>query len=123
MRMSIISPNIRLDDALRRTAERRLNIVLRRISDRIDHVSITLTDDNGLRGGVDKHCRVRGEVRGLGIVTTDARHENVLAAIEKALRRARRIILKRLKRRVARSRKQPATYTESNRILDVAFAN
>jgi ribosome-associated translation inhibitor RaiA len=122
VRISTTSPHIRLDDALRRTAEQRPNVVLRRISHRIDHISITLTDDNGLRGGVDKQCRVRVEVRGLGVVTTDARHDNLLAAIDKALRRARRIILKRLKRRVARSRKQPAAYTESNGSLDVAFA-
>jgi ribosomal subunit interface protein len=123
VRISIISANIRLDDPLRRIAERRLNVALRRILDRIHHVSIRLKDDNGLRGGVDKQCRVRVEVRGLGIVTTDARHDNLLAAIDKALTRARRIILKRLKRRVARSRRQPATYTESNGSLDIAFAN
>lgn len=123
MSIVITSSNIRLSDALRRAAVQRTDVVLGRISGRIDSVSIGLTDDNGLRGGVDKHCRVKITVRGLGTVTADSRHENILASIDKALRRARRLILKRLRRRVDRSRRKPAVYIESNGILDMAFAN
>jgi putative sigma-54 modulation protein len=112
MRMSITSPNIQLNDALRRTAEGRFKVVLRRISNRIDRASIVLTDDNGLKGGVDKHCRLKVKMRGNGTVSTEGHHENLMASIDKALRRARRIILKRVKRRVARSRKQAVANTD-----------
>lgn len=120
MRISIGSPNIRLNDAIRLAAEKRPIVVLGRISTRIDHVSITLTDENGMRGGVDKHCRVKITVRGLGTVTTDARHESLLASTDKALRRARRIILKRFKRRVARSRNRAVGYIDASSVVAVA---
>ncbi|MCA9180860.1 MAG: hypothetical protein KDA51_05385, partial [Planctomycetales bacterium] len=110
----IISPNIRLNTTLRRAAEQRVNVALERISNRIDHVSMTLTDDDGSKGGVDKHCRVIVSVRGVGTITTAGRHEKVLAAIDMALRRARRVILSRFKRRATRSRKQHPMVTVEN---------
>lgn len=123
MRMSITSHNIRLHDALRRVAERRLDVALGRISARVDHVAITLTDINAQKGGVDKQCRVYVTVRRLGTIVTEGRHENELASIDKALRRARRVILKRLKRRVSRARKQLDHFIDTGNARVVATAS
>jgi ribosome-associated translation inhibitor RaiA len=117
VRVSITSPNIHLNDVLRWDAEQKVKVVLGRIANQIDHVSIILTDDNGRRGGVDKQCRVSVTARRLGTVTATGRHVNELASVDKALRRARRIIIQRHKSGVARSRKQRIAFTES----DVAF--
>ena len=123
MIMSIISPNMRLSDKQRRIVEQRLFVILGRISNRIHRVSIALTDENGPKGGVDKHCRARVSVRGFGIVTTEGRHEDLLASVDKAVRRARQVILKRLERRVDRSRKQIVVGAVADVTDDVAVTS
>lgn len=71
---------------------------LARLSNRITKVNVTLTDENGPRGGVDKQCRVTIVMPGLGQFTASARHENPLVAVRQAANRARRIVLTKLRR-------------------------
>lgn len=71
---------------------------LQRFSTRISQVSVLVTDENGPRGGVDKLCRIHLLVPGMGAVTTTARHERPLVAVAEAARRARRVVVDKLKR-------------------------
>lgn len=116
MRYSIVNQccqtdrNIKL--SVRRTIEQRLKQVFHRVANRILRVSIVLTDENGPLGGEDKCCRVLVILRGLGTATTTGRHGNLLTAVDLAIQRARRIILKQIKRRVTRARQQPNEWVE-----------
>ncbi|QDS99552.1 hypothetical protein HG15A2_28760 [Adhaeretor mobilis] len=76
----------------------RLMKTLARFSDRITRVDVTLTDENGPRGGVDKRCRLSVIMPGNGELATSAKDENPWKAIDRAVRRARRIVVTKLKR-------------------------
>jgi len=123
MKLSIISTNIPTTETLSQTAEHRLNVVMGRIAKRIEHVTLTLKDENGPKGGVDKRCCAKVSVRGVGAIYTEARHETVLASIDAALRRARGVILKRIKRMDTRARRQPIASAGLNDIHDASSVN
>lgn len=76
-----------------------LNNTLIRFSPNITQVSVLVVDENGPRGGIDKVCRVNLIMPGLGTVTATAKHEKLMAAVSEAARRARRMVLTKLKRR------------------------
>lgn len=85
-----------------------LTKTLARLVHRITSASVTLTDENGPRRGIDHQCRVNVVISGVGQFTTSAKHESPLAAVRLATARARRMILTRIKRPKAlrgRSRK------------------
>ena len=80
-------------------AARRVGFALDRFGARLAAVSVLLSDRNGPKGGVDKHCDVvvrgvRGwEVRG------SADSDDIGAAIDAAVERAARAVTKTLERR------------------------
>lgn len=75
-----------------------LTSTLARFTPRIAQVSVLIADENGPKGGIDKLCRVNVQMPGLGMVTTTARHEKTMAAVSEAARRARRMVVTKLKR-------------------------
>ncbi|WP_373653180.1 MULTISPECIES: HPF/RaiA family ribosome-associated protein [unclassified Schlesneria] len=80
-------------------------------SKRITSVDVTLSDENGPRGGVDKQCRVRISLPPFGHLTASATSENPWAAVAQAAERARRVVLHKLQRPkslLKRSRKNRA---------------
>ncbi|MEQ9411787.1 MAG: hypothetical protein RIK87_28990 [Fuerstiella sp.] len=98
MQISVANPASRLSDVFRGAVGSRLQTALARFSNRITQVEATLSDENGPRGGVDKQCRVSVVMPGIGTISTSARHENLMAAVGQAARRARRIVITKLKR-------------------------
>jgi uncharacterized protein YndB with AHSA1/START domain len=80
--------------ALRDLAERRLHFVLRRLRWLVPQARIRMADINGPRGGVDKRCQVelRTEGGGTVVVTAVARHWR--DALDQALARAGRALLR-----------------------------
>ena len=76
----------------------RLTRTLSRFSHQISRVNVTLTDENGPRGGVDKRCRVSVVMPSVGEFAASAKHENSWAAVAQATGRVRRKILTQLKR-------------------------
>jgi putative sigma-54 modulation protein len=74
MRFKIVSRGLRLSSAMHNYLERRAQFALGRFAAAIHTVQISVLDENGPRGGIDKRCRVllslqRGEplvVEGLG---------------------------------------------------------
>lgn len=98
--------------------EQRVRSSLQRHARRVLAVSVALADENGPRGGVDKHCRVTLRVAGLPPVTVTARDASVRAALDRALARAvraaARISDRRRARRPAASRQLPQSTTSTS---------
>ncbi len=84
---------------LRRLATTRVRFVMRRLAWMVPRARVELTDINGPRGGVDKRCRVELRTEGAGtlVVTSLARDWRV--ALNTALSRAARVLVRALRRR------------------------
>lgn len=71
--------------------ERRVNLALDRLADRVREVHVSLADVNGPRGGVDQRCVLTITPRyGGDPVVVRALEETREAAVQKALKRVRR---------------------------------
>lgn len=86
---------------LRPLVQQRLRFVLRRLADRVGHVEIGLSDQNGPRGGRDKRCRIAlhglpGAPLVVSAVSGDWR-----AALDLALGRVAQALRRQLQRRPA----------------------
>ena len=96
---------------LRELAERRVRFVLRRISWRVPRAEVQLSDVNGPRGGLDKHCQVELRTDGSGPVVVSSTAADWRTALDLALARAARF-LRRLGQRLGtqsrRGRQRPA---------------
>jgi Sigma 54 modulation protein / S30EA ribosomal protein len=85
-------------DALRDLAERRVRFVLRRLGWLVPRVEVQLSDLNGPRGGIDKRCQV--ELRGAGArpVVVAAVADDWRTALDNALARAARFLVRQWRR-------------------------
>lgn len=79
---------------LRDIAERRVRFVLRRRVSLVPRVTLSLSDVNGMRGGVDKRCRVVLQTAGSGTVVVTALARTWRNAIDGALARAAASLLR-----------------------------
>ena len=89
---------------LRDLAERRVRFVLRRLSWRVPRAEVHLSDTNGPRGGVDKRCQVELKTDGAGSVVVVSVAKDWRTALDNALARAARFLM-RLWRRGGDSRR------------------
>lgn len=88
-------------------AEQRARFVLRRLSWLVPQASIRLSDVNGPRGGVDKRCQIEFTTQGSGRIVSTAMAPNWRAALEAALARAARLIVRQMQRSQLRGRMSP----------------
>ena len=79
---------------LRMLAVTRLQFVLRRVQWLVPRATVRLSDVNGPRGGVDKRCQVELETDGSGTVVISALARDWRSAIDSALARAARALLR-----------------------------
>ncbi|MCO8120894.1 hypothetical protein NHH03_04030 [Stieleria sp. TO1_6] len=120
MKVSVNSSIERLSPSARDSIHALMSSTLARFTPRISQVSVLVIDENGPRGGVDKLCRVNVLMPGIGTLTTKARHEKLMAAVSEAARRARRIVVTKMKRpRSLRLRRR----TKGNPVLETAPAS
>lgn len=102
--------NFRSPDAeaarLRSQAEHRVRFATRRLAWGVPRANVQLADVNGPRGGLDKLCRVELATDGRGTVVATALGYDWLAALDQALGRAVRglVRLGQRERRLSRSR-------------------
>lgn len=82
----------------RDVAERRLRFVIRRLQWLVPQARIRLSDLNGPRGGVDKRCQVELHTAGAGTVVVTAVATHWPAALDRALARAGRALLRAWRR-------------------------
>lgn len=89
---------------LRELTERRVRFVLRRLGWMVPRAEVQMSDVNGPRGGVDKRCQVELRTDGAGPVVVTSVASNWLTALNDALARAARLLM-RLWRRGSDSRR------------------
>ena len=89
---------------LRNLTERRVRFVLRRLEWLIPRAEVYLSDVNGRRGGIDKRCQVELRTDGAGSVVVTSMAREWRTALDNALARAVRSLL-RLWRRDTDSRR------------------
>ena len=77
---------------------RRVRFVLRRLTWLVPHATVQLSDINGPGGGVDKRCQVTLKTEGAGTVVITSMAGDWRRAIEDALGRAARTLVRALQR-------------------------
>lgn len=94
---------------MRDTAERRLRFVMRRLAWLVPRATLHLSDTNGPRGGIDKCCQVELKTEHAGTVVIVAKARDWRSAIDDAVTRAARALLRAWRRsqEQSRPRKRP----------------
>ena len=93
---------------LRDTAERRLRFVMRRLSWLVPRATLHLSDVNGPRGGIDKCCQVELKTEHAGTVVITAKARDWRSAINDAMARAARAVLRAWRRSQEQTRPRTA---------------
>ena len=79
---------------LRDLTERRVRFVLRRLGWLVPSAEVSMSDVNGPRGGVDKRCQVELKTGGAGPVVITAVARDWRSALDSALGRAARMVMR-----------------------------
>jgi hypothetical protein len=80
--------------ALRELAEKRVRFSMRRLTWLVPRAKVQLSDVNGPRGGVDKRCQIELKTDGSGRVVITAMARDWRSALDSALSRAARALLR-----------------------------
>ena len=83
---------------LRDLTERRVRFVLRRLGWLVPRAEVQMSDVNGPRGGIDKRCQVELRTDGAGSVVVASVANDWRTALDKALARAARFVLRMWRR-------------------------
>ena len=111
MNITTTAQNFETSVALNTFIRSRLKNALARLDDEIIAVDVFMKDLNGPKGGVDKQARIRVQMRNRQVITVDAEHENLYAAVRAAVKLARQNV----RRHLARTRQ-----VDKQRVADVA---
>jgi ribosomal subunit interface protein len=99
MKLTVRGHGVAVTDEMREHAERKVEYAFDRFGPRITAVDIVLQDENGPRGGVDKRCHVAVHGRRGWVVRAGDEADEFLAAIDRAVDRAARAVVRTLERR------------------------
>jgi ribosomal subunit interface protein len=99
MRIDVRGRGCEVSLALGAYAERRALFAMGRFSPRIERVSVTLSDANGPRGGVDKECQIVARLRPSGGLRVEEQDVDVYVAIDRATERLARAVAREIARR------------------------
>jgi hypothetical protein len=83
---------------LRDLTERRVRFVLRRLGWLVPRAEVLMSDVNGPRGGIDKRCQVQLRTDGAGSVVVTSVARDWRTALDDALARAARFLVRRWRR-------------------------
>ena len=83
---------------LRDLTERRVRFVLRRLGWLVPRAEVQMSDMNGPRGGIYKHCQVALKTDAAGTVIVASVASDWRAALNKALAKAARLLMRALRR-------------------------
>jgi hypothetical protein len=89
---------------MREIAIKRMRFVMRRVAWLVPHAKVRLADINGPRGGVDKQVLVELQTAGAGTVVITSVGRDWRTALDKALNRAAKALLRTWQRGHDRSR-------------------
>jgi len=79
-------------------SQRRTRFVLRRLAWLVPRATVRMSDVNGPRGGIDKRCQVELKTDVLGTVVVTSVASDWHSALNKALARAERFVLRLMRR-------------------------
>jgi len=79
---------------LRDLTERRVRFTLRRLGWLVPRAEVQMSDVNGPRGGVDKRCQVELRTDGAGYVVVTSVAKDWRTALDQALARAARFLMR-----------------------------
>ena len=102
MRLKIVSRSLHLSEAIRDRLERRAQFALGRFAAVIRTVQVSLLDENGPRGGIDKRCRVLVSPRRGRPIIVEGRGDQLQPLVDHTLERAGRTLARAVKRTTAR---------------------
>lgn len=97
---------------LRELTERRVRFVLRRLGWLVPLAEVRMSDVNGPRGGIDKHCQVALKTDVAGTVIVASAASDWFTALNKALERAARVLMRALRRGNESRRLLPRSTTD-----------
>ena len=83
---------------LRDLTERRVRFVLRRLGWLVPRAEVQMSDVNGPRGGIDKRCQVELRTDGAGSVVVASIASDWRTALDNALARAARFLMRQWRR-------------------------
>ncbi len=111
MEVRVQTHKVELPGKSRTELAERIQRSFSRLSSRVARLHVTLKDINGPRGGRDKVCVIRAELRDGGEVMVADRSSRLENALMRSLRRGRGLIDREVHRRQALKRKrQPQHY-------------
>jgi len=84
---------------LRDLTEHRVRFVLRRLGWLVPRAEVQMSDVNGPRGGIDKRCQVELKTNGAGSVVVASVANDWRTALDNALARASRFLVRLWRRR------------------------
>ncbi len=87
-----------LTKAIETYTQEKLQAMIHHYGDRILKVTVHLSDDNGPKGGIDKHCHIHVDMKKLPTVVIEDSDENLYAAIDLGCHRAERAVRKMLEK-------------------------
>lgn len=102
MRLKIVSRSFRLSEAMHDHLERRAQFALGRFAGAIRNVQVSLLDENGPRGGIDKRCRVMLSPRRGETIVVEGRGQQLEPLVDRTLERAGRTFARAVKRKLWR---------------------
>lgn len=108
MQISIQSRGFSLTDALQEYVHKRLGFTLTRTASRIRRIDVKLSDINGSRGGIDKRCLIEVRLDGTTNVIVQDIQADMYIAIDRAISRAGRTVMRRLALEASRRRPDAA---------------
>lgn len=96
--IDIQARNFTLTDAIEIHTRQKLEHMLHNFGDRILKVTVHMSDDNGPKGGIDKHCHIHVNMKKLPTVVIEDSEENLYTAIDNATHRAERAVRKTIEK-------------------------
>ncbi|VAW67919.1 hypothetical protein MNBD_GAMMA08-853, partial [hydrothermal vent metagenome] len=108
MQIDIQARNLSMTQMMRKHAERRLRFALTRGSDHIQKIIMRLSDINGPRGGTDKHCHIQVVLAGLPDIVIEDTEVDIFVAINRAVERAGRTLVRKIQRHQSRLKQRPS---------------
>lgn len=99
MEIAVRARDIVWNEDLQQQVQRSIEFAVDRHRSRIDRITVSVTDLNGHRGGVDKVCHITANVRGTKPVIILEKGVDVAAIINRAARRLAYRIGRRVHRR------------------------
>ncbi len=98
MKPTIVAKGVKLSRRLREYVIHRLSLTLDRKHYSIQAMKVRISDQNGPKGGIDKHCQLHLTLPGLPAVVVTEKGDDIAAMVDQAAHRAAQAIDRLLSR-------------------------